>query len=180
MCTIEIIDSRERDAPMGSVDLSFRLNLPPADAWINAFDSTNMSYQGPGARDFMVIQPPRVVLDAVVRWRVPHNFLDQARGYVQRRIDNANSRSPLPHITGVEEPYRAGGQWHALDLRGRDSWPEKTVCSQVEPNESWNVVDCWVEAGPRRCVRCSALTESAGLPELRAVRTAEQLWNAGV
>lgn len=105
---------------------------------------------------------------------------DQATGYVQQRIDHANANVPMPDIMGIEEPSPAGGQWHAMDVTGNNSWPEKTMCVQVKPYEGWRTVNSWVSAGERRCNRCSFLAEQAGLPSQKDVRLAHRQWRRNI
>jgi hypothetical protein len=83
-------DPSETPAPLGSVILTWLLSAAPDEAWIRDFASTNVAYSGPGVLDFQNIVHPEID-GARVRWRVPANLKEQAQGYIQQRIDRANS-----------------------------------------------------------------------------------------
>ena len=172
---IEITETRVRDSTTGAIEIAYRLSSIPGADWQKAFTTASVHYEGQETLDFLAIAGPAINRDAVL-WKVPTNSRDQARQYVQQRIDHANAVAPLPNIAGIEEPSNAGGQWHAMKVL-EDSWPGKTLCGNVEPHESWRSVSNWVDAGERRCGGCSDLTSREGFPRQDEVRRALQFWS---
>lgn len=70
------------------------------------------------------------------------------------------SNSNNGDFVAIKQPHIGGDPtWHALDMRQRSSWPERTICTDVEPNEAWETQD-WDEIGQRRCPKCKFLIET--------------------
>lgn len=73
----------------GSVGLYFKLSGRPDVSRIRDFNSTSVTYRGPGANSFMSIEAPTLT-GSEIRWLVPIHLKDEAAKYIQQRIDNAN------------------------------------------------------------------------------------------
>jgi hypothetical protein len=170
-----IIDARERSAPLGASKVIFRLNIAPSAIWSQAFDHSPLKFDGPGTLDYLNLPRPTINGDQV-NWIVPTNTSNSARGYVQQCIDHANTIAPVMEIMAVEEPSGTGGQWHAMEIKSEGSHSATTMCTDVVPSEHWNIVDCWIQSGDRRCNRCSFLAEKAGHPNQVDMKRAQRNW----
>jgi len=94
---IEVVDVDERPGRHGGVELTYRLSSEPDKAWAKAFDTTSVNYSGPGTVNFLGIARPYVE-GTTVRWTVPKDQTERARGYVQQRIDHANAAAAESQI----------------------------------------------------------------------------------
>jgi hypothetical protein len=149
MCVIQIISEREQVESMAT-EITFLLNIAPDTDWRDAFDRSESVLVVEWENvEYLAVPMPKATNNRIV-WLVPTFSRDVARGYLQQYIDHANATAPMRAVMAIEEPSAAGGQWHAMEVKPGESWPARTMCGDVEPRESWNKVNCWIDAGVRR------------------------------
>ncbi len=181
MCIIRITGEREREpgGPM-TTEITFLLNIAPDADWRDAFLRSNSHVVVEWETIEYLVVPMPTVTDNRIVWPVPTFSKDAARAYLQQYIDYANAMAPMRVVMAIEEPSAVGGQWHAMEAKPDESWPATTMCGDVEPREGWNTVTCWIEAGVRRCNRCSLVAGQAGHPSQLEVRIARRDWERGL
>lgn len=94
---VEIVEVAVRAVSDSEAQLTFRLSSAPEKTWLTAFYLAPVRYSGPGTLRFMRLPKPTVD-DEEVRWTVPSGETERATGYVQQRVDHANSARSWPRV----------------------------------------------------------------------------------